>query len=1058
MAAGNTELNSSSILPEEGESQKTQEKVFIKILKGNSLHLPQSKSVLSFVRAEFGTQVLGESPKCERDSQTGITEFNFECSFDFAINDPVVLDDFTQSPIVLTAIEVLPKEKKAKEEKTNIIGQACVDLLPFLKGQTTVSQTLALHPTTATAMQETSTNVEPTLPEIEINLSVNEQLFSAEQLKTSNLMRVCIESLYSLPESWNAAAANQYMYLVALPMPLSPQKEATVLVPSGMFRSPGEKEQSDKRKWCFAPTASGSCMYMLDRSIVKPPHQDEDGDLCGPEDVPFREEAENEKMHITWNIERRCFLSKAASETFMNRIAQHRIWPVEVFRAPIAPSGKTKGKQAEEENVISFHGIAYVDLAPLLYPGVKKIHGAFPVKPFVDSEMQEKTGRQGTIVDEAAKLISLARSNSSLMHSKAPQTKAGKIEGKTKPSAALLKASDAVADADEVRKMEGQQYADAKSYIFMEFELETSLVAKKEPAALRRKVLELIPPRPQFSKKEGGDKKAVEGFQNHIGATANQLLEEFRKMFPSSENELDPSEEAERRREFLYHLNASGKYFAMKEQLKYYVSKIVREKYLHTTQITDKETLHSFLTQLYEFLLNKMHAGLLQFLSTEEVTEIPPPVRNPEMLKIFATEAETLFDYSLAAKYYQERITAAKNAAGHWLDYGCFCLYIQDVKKAAECFKEVVSINQEHFGGLIMNGCVTTMQDDIEAAEVFFEAAAYTHHDNDIAWAILGLHYSGAQNDIMAERAFNEAARLSNPTLALKKSYVNIVSADSASHKAIAEVSIDNEIEVQVSNPSPAPEVEREKEIPEVRIPGKTEPASVYLTSLLKTAKFLICHKAIQLAERALSHELLSEGQRESALYFQLLAELQLLKGEYTEAKGNAENCLKLKHENPDAWTILGHLQFLTGQLHDAKEAYERSLAYANDAKDIHSLYLRLATIYIKEEEFDKAKQLYLRACEDSATCMTWLGVGVSSFELGEFAEAEHALNEANILDNHNSEVWAYLALVCLQQKRHLEAEQCYKFAIKTGLKDDSIIEKIQKSMKDTGFDTSMSL
>lgn len=35
----------------------------------------------------------------------------------------------------VTVIEVLPKEKKQKEEKITPLGQATVDLLPLLKGK-----------------------------------------------------------------------------------------------------------------------------------------------------------------------------------------------------------------------------------------------------------------------------------------------------------------------------------------------------------------------------------------------------------------------------------------------------------------------------------------------------------------------------------------------------------------------------------------------------------------------------------------------------------------------------------------------------------------------------------------------------------------------------------------------------------------------------------------------------------------------------------------------------------------------------------------------------------
>lgn len=35
----------------------------------------------------------------------------------------------------VTVIEVLPKEKKQKEEKTVVLGQCTIDLLPLVKGK-----------------------------------------------------------------------------------------------------------------------------------------------------------------------------------------------------------------------------------------------------------------------------------------------------------------------------------------------------------------------------------------------------------------------------------------------------------------------------------------------------------------------------------------------------------------------------------------------------------------------------------------------------------------------------------------------------------------------------------------------------------------------------------------------------------------------------------------------------------------------------------------------------------------------------------------------------------
>ena len=1028
------------------ETPRIVHKMHIRVSDARSLHGLKGNSVISFVKLEFGTAVIGESPKCENDSVNGVTSFDFECSMIVNVSDPVMLDDFVQSPIVLSVIEVLPRDRKAKEEKTNIIGQACVDAIPLLKGAKTVSLKLTLYP--PAPLSEVAANDDQSFPEIDISLSVNESLFSNEQLKTTNMMRIGVENLYSLPEQWNVTTANQFMYFVALPIPISSQKEVTVLISSGTLRMPGEKEQLNYRKWCSAPTASGACLQMPDRPIIKYPHELDEGEFKSKSELLFREESENDKVHIAWNMERRCVFNKAASEYFMKKIAQHRIWPVEVFRALINQASKTKGK-GDDEPLVSFHGVAYVDMAPLLYPGVKKIHGAYLIKPFNESDFQAKTGRKATVIDDTIKLMSFARSSSnSAFPSKNLAGRAGKLDGKPKPSAGILKPPDPIVDQEthDAKRTEGQLYVDANSYIVVDFEFDFSLVPKREPSVLAQRVTDLIPPRPLFSRKEGGAKKAIEGFQKQIGITANMLLDDFQKMFTSQMDSENEDGAGKRKSEFLYHLNASGKYFAMKEQLKYYVVKIVREKYMKTTQFTSNSELQEFISQLYNFLIAQMHGGLKNFLTKEETAEIPPPVRDADVMRFFAKEAESLFDYPLAAKYYQERIALDKYNTGHWLDYGCFCLYIEDMEKAAECFKEVVSINQTHFIGLVMNGSVALMKDDITAAEAFFEASAYSHPTNPIAWTVLGLFYAGAENDIMAERAFNEAKRLFDPASATKKSYVDIDPAQKQNQVMQPDVQSKGEDDDQMLQTSAEKDSGKTAE--------KVAKTSMLHSIYLHTAKFLLEHKALSLAERALAHEILSSG--ESACYFQLLAESYLLKKEYGKSKMCIETCLKEQHQNADAWTLLGHLYFLTGDKSEARSAYERTLSYCDDAVDVHTLQLRLASIYLEQKEFSKAKEIYLTACTRKPSCITWLGAGISLYRLGVYSEAEHALHEANVLDNHNSMVWSYLALVCLQQRRHLEAEQCYKYAEKTGPVDEQLMNEIKTKMHETGFDMSL--
>lgn len=49
-------------------------------------------------------------------------------------------------------------------------------------------------------------------------------------------------------------------------------------------------------------------------------------------------------------------------------------------------------QQLEDEIQISFHGVAYVDFAPLLYPGVRRIRGAYRIHTFSESDFLIKVG------------------------------------------------------------------------------------------------------------------------------------------------------------------------------------------------------------------------------------------------------------------------------------------------------------------------------------------------------------------------------------------------------------------------------------------------------------------------------------------------------------------------------------------------------------------------------------------------------------------------------------------------------------------------------------------
>ena len=66
-----------------------------------------------------------------------------------------------------------------------------------------------------------------------------------------------------------------------------------------------------------------------------------------------------------------------------------------------------KGKGKQEENELQNHGLAMVNLSPLLYPGVKSVRGTFSVQPYTDQTMLS-SGFTASIAEE------MHRSGSSL--------------------------------------------------------------------------------------------------------------------------------------------------------------------------------------------------------------------------------------------------------------------------------------------------------------------------------------------------------------------------------------------------------------------------------------------------------------------------------------------------------------------------------------------------------------------------------------------------------------------------------------------------------------------
>nr|XP_058910186.1 cilia- and flagella-associated protein 70 isoform X1 [Kogia breviceps] len=1072
--------------------------VQITVTDGYDLKGFKGDTPVTFIRAEFNQVVLGDSAKITV-SPEGTAKYNFTCSFEFNPEGGVTLNDLARKPVFLTMTEVLPKEKKQKEEKTMILGQAVVDLLPLLEGESSFETMVPLHPVPGSPLEPLRSGVKQC--SLEVKVFVAEPLLTAAQILGGSLLKVTLEAAYSVPESFIPMGLLQN-FMVGLQIPSAGEKDYPIFFKNGTLKLGGEREPVPRpKKWPIANILAPGANNIPEAFIVGGPYEEEEGELNQPEDREFRNQAECIKKRITWDLESRCYLDPSAVISFQKRIADCRFWPVEITRVPVVtvPKGKSaKFEKTDDEGQLSFHGVAYVNMVPLLYPGVKRIRGAFHVYPYLGSIVYEKTkclfslfrdtdhnliqnNKIGGINSPVSKPV-ISKNLKEDKTVKEKDMEARPKAGDVQASSIKSQSSDTPLEVEPslCNNPEGQQYVEAGTYIVLEIELDKALVPKRMPEELARRVKEMIPPRPPLTRRTGGAQKAMSDYHMQIKNISRAILNEYHRMFGKQAvkvgSDLDSETLEEQKCQLNYELNCSGKYFAFKEQLKHAVVKIVREKYLKTTAFESQEELQKFISELYVFLVDQMHVALNQAMP-DDVQGTPSTIyTSSEQLRLFAFEAEVNENYEMATVYYEERLVREPQNLEHWLDYGAFCLLTEDNIKAQECFRKALSLNQNHIHSLLLCGVLAVLMENYEQAEIFFEDATCLEPTNVVAWTLLGLYYEIQNNDVRMEMAFHEAFKQLQARV-LQAQVTKQRSTRPGAPLSILDEFLDESSNLQSESHEPILSVQSQdpttsqrpsntfiKEIPSKKEASKCQESSTCLhptlysvsqtptTIFMETIRFLMKVNAVQYVHRVLAHELLCPHGGPSCEYYLVLAQTHLLKKDFAKAEEYLQQAAQMDYLNPNVWGMKGHLYFLSGNHAEAKACYERTISFVVDASEMHFIFLRLGQIYLEEKEYEKAKKTYLQVCKRSPSCLTWLGLGIACYQLDELTEAEDALSEANALNNYSAEVWAYLALVCLKAGRQLEAEQAYKYMMKLKLKDESLLAQIHMVQETVGF------
>lgn len=111
---------------------------------------------------------------------------------------------------------------------------------------------------------------------------------------------------------------------------------------------------------------------------------------------------------------------------------------------------------------------------------------------------------------------------------------------------------------------------------------------------------------------------------------------------------------------------------------------------------------------------------------------------------------------------------------------------------------------------------------------------------------------------------------------------------------------------------------------------------------------------------------------------------------------------------------------FFREYYYEAEEMIYNSLKCDQKGSDFATM-LRLGFIYLRRKSYQDARNIFSKVCSvNQKSALSWLGLGISSFRLRQYVEAESALRMANIIDPTQAEVWGYTILLDLTDERKI--------------------------------------
>ena len=542
---------------------------------------------------------------------------------------------------------------------------------------------------------------------------------------------------------------------------------------------------------------------------------------------------------------------------------------------------------------------------------------------------------------------------------------------------------------------------------------------------------------------------------------------------------------------FLEKFNSSGRADLLKEKLKKFIVRIVRDKFgKKKTPIKGvfKDERDQFYSELYGYLTDILKKSTKEFIelkkdelhenvltpfsqAKKEIMEyITRENKEPEDKRLLrlSKENELLNDFSKAVKYYKARLILDPNREA-WLAYSNLAKKMEDIPEVETALINAISLDPEN--------CDINLQ--LIFCGLLYSKGQLNNAINYLTLYILkkGLNETNCIFNTFLSFLYKEKSILTsgnNQSLSLKN-VKNINDSLSKKYFEIAKLLKMRSLPPDELKPPPEEKVEEEEDPKkkkgkdkdkdkkteqlteeskeELRKKGNPRLHPEFKRPILNNEQLdSIWFEAVNLFNRynffEISQKLLenaTEETKQTILFKNEQARVLLFRKDYDKVIELCNDIIKQNRLSYNSYIIKGHALYNLNRYEEAEKTYIKAIRFKpQELQFDKEMLVKLGLIYIKQERWYDAKVIFSKIIKTNPeTSFAWRYLGYALTQLGDSIEAEKALIKANILDVENPLIWAYLAIFNLNNGKKYQALECFNELCKVNYGDVNIMKQI---------------